>query len=130
VNYLEQAKKLGDILIVAVNADESVKENKGDRRPIVPAPERARMLASLEAVDHVFVFKEKTPHKWLEKIRPDIHVKGGDFRPRQLPEYPVIRSFGGKVKTIGLVKSRSTTDIIKKVLDVYKKTPPKAGRKQ
>src|SRR3989338_7940723 len=83
VKYLEEAKKLGDILIVGINTDKSVKQNKGDNRPINDEKSRMLVLAALESVDYVFLFNEKDPRNWLEKLKPNIHVKAGDYKLSQ-----------------------------------------------
>lgn len=116
--YLKCAKKLGDVLIIGVNSDESVKSYKDKRRPIVPLEERMELLASLECVDYVFPFSEKDPRAWLEKIRPGIHVKGGDYK-RPLLEEDVVRKNGGQVKIIPFIKGKSTTNIIEKIKSLY-----------
>lgn len=116
MSYLKFARSLGDILIVGVNSDNSVKRNKGPLRPIVPERERAEMLASLGAVDHVFIFGDQTPDKWLMKIRPHIHVKGSDWTLKTMPERETVEKIGGKIVLAPLVKGKSTTNTINKVL--------------
>ena len=86
VRYLQEAKQMGDILIVAINSDESVRAIKGDKRPLVPEDERAEILAALECVDYVMIFPELDPIQFLRELRPDIHVKGGDYAPDQVIE--------------------------------------------
>ena len=121
VKYLEEAKKLGNILIVGVNTDESVKENKGDKRPINDEKSRAAVLAALESVDYIFLFNEKDPRDWLSKIKPNIHVKAGDYKLSQIIEKEVVEKNGGKVIITSSEKDYSTTKIINKILDIYKK---------
>ena len=116
VRYLVEARGLGDILIVGVNTDSSVKMNKGDLRPIVPEDDRAELLAALETVDYVVKFSEKTPSELIGKLQPHIHVKGGDYTEDQMPEAKVIRSYGGAIVTIPLVKGKATTNIIETIL--------------
>mgnify|MGYP001569374064 CR=1 FL=1 len=120
VKYLEQAKKLGDVLIVGVNTDSSVKLNKGDERPINDEKSRIGVLAGFESVDYVFPFNEKTPIKWLEKLKPDFHVKAGDYKMHQIVEKYVVEKNNGKVKIVRTEKSYSTTGLINKILNVYK----------
>ncbi len=117
--YLEQARALGDLLIVGVNSDRSVREIKGNSRPLVPESERAELLAHLGSVDFVSVFDETRPDSLIEVVKPDIHVKGGDYREEDLPEARVVRLHGGRVVILPLVKGRSTTNIIQRVLDVH-----------
>jgi len=116
VRYLEQAKKLGDVLIVGVNTDKSVKQIKGDERPINDEKSRLHVLAALESVDYVFLFNEKTPVKWLEKIKPDVHVKAGDYKINQIIEKNVIEKNNGNVVIIKIEKGYSTTSIINNIL--------------
>jgi rfaE bifunctional protein nucleotidyltransferase chain/domain len=117
VRYLNEAKKLGDILIVGVNSDKSTKMNKGNDRPIIPEDERMEMLAALESVDYVFKFDDKIPNAWIEKIKPDIHVKSGDksYGIEQCIERFSVEKCGGKVVLLPKVGSKSTTNIIEKI---------------
>lgn len=109
------AKKLGDVLMVGINSDASVRANKGKSRPIVPEKERAELVASLEAVDYVFIFGSKTPTPWLSKIQPKVHVKGSDRNIEEIPERHVIEKNGGKLVLIPHTGKHSTTDIIEKI---------------
>ena len=120
VKYLEEAKKLGDFLIVGVNTDKSVKENKGDRRPINDEKSRMSILAALESIDYVFLFDEKEPSNWLSKVKPNIHVKAGDYKLSQIIEKDVVEQNGGKVIIAKAEKRYSTTKIIGRILDIYK----------
>ncbi len=121
VKYLEGAKKLGSILIVGVNTDESVKQNKGDKRPINDEKSRLSILAALESVDYVFLFDEKGPRNWLDKIKPDFHVKASDYKVNQIIEKGLVEKNGGKIVIAKAEKKYSTTKIINKILDIYKK---------
>ena len=121
VKYLEEARKLGDVLIVGINTDKSVKENKGDKRPINDEKSRAGILAALESVDYVFLFDEKYPSNWLSKVKPNIHVKAGDYKLSQIIEKGAVEQNGGKIIILNMEKAYSTTSIINKILDVYKK---------
>ncbi|MCQ1955939.1 D-glycero-beta-D-manno-heptose 1-phosphate adenylyltransferase [Arthrobacter sp. zg-Y826] len=103
------ARGLGDCLIVCLNSDDSVRRLKGEQRPIIGAEDRAELLQSLECVDGVLVFEEDTPAAVLERLRPDIWVKGGDYREDQLPEAALIRSWGGETVTVPFHPARSTT---------------------
>ncbi|MBI3035432.1 D-glycero-beta-D-manno-heptose 1-phosphate adenylyltransferase [Candidatus Woesearchaeota archaeon] len=119
VKYLEEAKKLGDVLIVGVNADASVKKFKGDKRPINGEKSRIVVLAALESADYVFLFNERDPRKWLEKIKPDFHVKAGDYGMRQIIERGVVERNGGRIVIARMIKGCSTTGLIKKILHAY-----------
>lgn len=121
VKYLEEAKKLGDVLIVGVNTNKSVKENKGDNRPINDEKSRLSVLAALESVDYVFLFNEKEPSSWINKIKPKFHVKAGDYKLNQIIEKDAVEQNGGKVIISKVEKNYSTTNLINKILDVYKK---------
>ncbi|UGT60970.1 D-glycero-beta-D-manno-heptose 1-phosphate adenylyltransferase [Nocardia asteroides] len=115
VSYLNEAKRLGDVLIVAVNSDDSVRALKGPERPVNTAADRAAVLAALSCVDHVVVFPEQTPAALLRDLRPDLYVKGGDYRPEMLPETPVVRGYGGEVRVLGYLADRSTTALIERI---------------
>lgn len=115
VRYLEESKKLGDILIVCLNSDSSVKKLKGDSRPLNNEQDRAEVLLALKSVDYVIIFEEQTPSKLLDIIKPDIHTKGGDYDATTLPEYPVIMKNNGKMVFINFVEGKSTTSIIEKM---------------
>ena len=120
VKYLEDAKKLGDMLIVGINTDASVKQNKGDKRPINDEKSRLNVLAALESVDYVFLFDEKDPRKWLDRIKPDTHVKAGDYKLSQIIEKDVVEKNNGKIVISKMVKGHSTTSMIKRILEAYK----------
>ncbi|GIJ26449.1 hypothetical protein Vqi01_16110 [Micromonospora qiuiae] len=115
VRYLEQARALGDLLVVAVNSDDSVRRLKGPDRPINPIEDRTALLAALSCVDHVVVFEEDSPAKLIEAVRPDVYVKGGDYPPELVPEAPLVQRLGGQVRTLGYVPDRSTSAIIERI---------------
>lgn len=116
VQYLEAARALGDLLIVGVNDDESVRRlNKGPERPINPLVDRMAVLAALRCVDGVLAFSEDTPVELISRLRPDIHVKGGDYDAASLPETPVVEAGGGRVVILPLLPGRSTTGIVRKL---------------
>ncbi len=117
--YLAQARALGDILVVGLNSDASVRGLKGDNRPLVPQEERAEMLAHLASVDYVSIFDELRPDALLEIVRPNIHVKGGDYRAEELPEAAVVLKHGGRIEIIPLVEGRSTTNIVDRIREMY-----------
>lgn len=116
VSYLEEAKKRGDILIVGLNSDSSVKKIKDPRRPIVPEKERAFILGGLEAVDYVVIFHESTPQKLIEQIKPDVLVKGADWKGKEVAGAEFVRSYGGKLELIKFIPHHSSTDIIQTIL--------------
>lgn len=116
VTYLAQARSLGKSLIVAINSDASVKMlGKGDDRPINTQADRASVLAALECVDLVVIFEDKVPLKAVELAHPDIYVKGGDYRPEDLPEAKIVSTWGGKTVTVTFEHKRSTTSMLKKI---------------
>lgn len=119
LTYLEEAGDLGDVLVVGVNSDSSVKTNKGDKRPINSEKFRAEMLLGLKFVDFTVIFDEKTPERLLGLLKPDIHVKGGDYRKEDLPETEIVEKNGGEVKILSFVDNISTTEIIKKIINIY-----------
>jgi len=115
VTLLEKSKRLGDILVVGINSDASVRRLKGPKRPLAAERDRARVLSALEAVDYVTFFDEDTPYELLQKLRPDILVKGGDYALGQI----VGRDLVKKVARIRLVKGRSTSSLIEKIIQAY-----------
>lgn len=119
VKYLEDAKRKGDILIVAINSNASLKRIKGNKRPIINEADRARIIAGLESVDFVVSFKEDTPFNLIRSIKPDILVKGADWNKKDVVGADFVFSYGGKTSTINLVKGRSTTNLIKKIAKTF-----------
>jgi D-beta-D-heptose 7-phosphate kinase/D-beta-D-heptose 1-phosphate adenosyltransferase len=115
IRYLKAAKDKGDVLVVGLNSDSSVKKIKGNGRPYNTELERAEILAALECVDYVTIFNEDTPVTLLETLRPDIHIKGGDYRAGDLPESAAVKKFGGKIMIIPLIKGKSTTGLVDKI---------------
>jgi rfaE bifunctional protein nucleotidyltransferase chain/domain/rfaE bifunctional protein kinase chain/domain len=112
VALLRAARALGDCLVVCLNSDESVRRLKGDGRPLVPAPDRARVLSALECVDRVEVFHENTPNQLLRRLRPDVWAKGGDYALAELPEAAVLEEWGGQAVVLPYLDGRSTTALI------------------
>ncbi len=121
VNLLNKAKREGDILIVLLNSDTSIKKFKGESRPIIPQKERALMLAALECVDHIVIFDEDKPLSLLEKIKPHKHIKGGSFIPERIAEEKsLLAKWNGKFMTFELEEGFSTTNIIHQILTKIK----------
>jgi len=106
--YLKEAKKLGEFLIVSMNSDKSIREIKGDDRPFVPEQYRAEMLVSLTCVDFVYIFDEKLPNDAIKNIRPDIYVKGDEYKNRSMPEKKIVEQCGGKVRYLPTMLKSST----------------------
>ena len=116
VRYLEYARSLGDLLIVGMNSDHSVKSlGKGPNRPINPLEDRMEVLEALRAVDGVVPFEEHTPERLIELLRPEIHVKGGDYSRDSLPEARIVDAYGGQIVIVPLVPGRSSTRIIERI---------------
>lgn len=121
VQYLQKARRMGDLLVVGLNSDASVRAIKGEKRPLVPQQERAEVLAALSAVDYVTLFDEETPFRLIEFLRPDCLVKGGDWNEASVVGGDLVRSRGGKVVIIPLTEGASTTNIVEKILRTYRK---------
>lgn len=119
VDYLEKAKKLGDILVVGLNSDSSVKRIKGEKRPIIPQEMRAKVLSSLKPVDYVVVFEEDTPLRLIKAIKPDVLVKGGDWDLEKIVGREFVESYGGEVKTIPFEFDISTSKIVDRIIRLY-----------
>jgi len=119
IKYLEDAKKHCDVLIVAVNTDSSVKRLKGKKRPINSLKDRMRMLAALKSVDFVVSFNEDTPSKIIDYLRPDILIKGADYKIKDIVGNTTVKSYGGKVKRIKYLKDYSVSSLISKISKRY-----------
>lgn len=115
VRYLEEARALGDCLVLGLNTDASVRRLKGETRPVNTELDRAAVTGALAAVDYVVLFDEPTAETLIEKVRPAVYVKGGDYTRETLPEARVVEKYGGEVHFIDLVPGRSTTKIIEKI---------------
>jgi rfaE bifunctional protein nucleotidyltransferase chain/domain len=115
LDYLEKARALGDALCVGLNGDGSTSRLKGTGRPLVPAPERARLLAALRPVDAVTIFEEDTANSLIEFLQPDIYVKGGDYADKPLPERPIVEGYGGHVVLIDYLPDHSTSALIARI---------------
>ncbi len=112
VRYLAGARELGDVLVVGVNSDDQVARLKGAGRPVLPAEERAEIVAALESVSYVTVFDEPTVEQLLLALKPDVHAKGTDYTEDSVPERDVVRSYGGRVAIVGDPKDHSTSEIL------------------
>lgn len=122
LRYLRSARAEADALIVALNDDDSVERLKGEGRPIVPAAERAELLAALEPVDFVVVFQGDSPAPLLARLQPDVHCKGTDYgSPERVPEYATVRAYGGRTALVGDPKDHATSDLISKVKSLPEK---------
>ncbi len=121
-DYLQKAKAIGDVLIVGVNTDESVRRIKGEKRPVVGESDRAHVLAALTSVDYVCLFDEDTPYELLQAILPDVLVKGADWPVEQVVGRDIVEAAGGSVQTLELLPNRSTTQIIKTITERFAST--------
>lgn len=117
VRLLRAAAEEGDLLVVALNTDESVRGNKGPGRPLVPLEERMEMIAALSGVDFVTSFGEATPHLLLEALRPDVHIKGTDWTAETVPERTVVEAYGGRIAICGDEKTHSSTELARRMAE-------------
>jgi D-glycero-beta-D-manno-heptose 1-phosphate adenylyltransferase len=115
VRYLEGARQQGSVLVVGVNSDRSVRQLKGEGRPLLPEDARAELLAAMECVDYVVVFDDVTAENLLRDLRPDVHCKGTDYTEATVPERDVVRSWGGRVVIVGDPKDHSTRDVLARI---------------
>jgi rfaE bifunctional protein nucleotidyltransferase chain/domain len=115
IEYLTKAKEFGDVLIVGLNSDTSVQRLKGKDRPINSESDRARILDALKPVDYVVIFEEDTPLRLIQMVKPDVLVKGGDYKVEEIVGSEYVMSYGGKVEIIPFVEGKSTTKIIQKI---------------
>lgn len=115
LSSLEQARAHGDLLVVGVNSDASVRSYKAPNRPIVPEHERAELVAGLACVDYVVLFAEPTAGRLIGAVRPDVYVKGADYATKPLPERPIVEAYGGKVVLVDLEAGHSTTDLVEEI---------------
>ncbi|RJP60255.1 MAG: D-glycero-beta-D-manno-heptose 1-phosphate adenylyltransferase [Candidatus Auribacter fodinae] len=121
IRYLQECKKNGDLLVVGINTDHSVRINKGDTRPVLPLADRAEIIAALEMVDFVVPFDEKTPFETIRILKPNILIKGGDYTLDTIVGKDDVISWGGEVLTIPLIEGKSTSSIIDRVLQKFGK---------
>jgi D-glycero-beta-D-manno-heptose 1-phosphate adenylyltransferase len=120
VRYLRGAKELGDVLVLALNSDASIKKLKGKERPLLPQEDRLGILSAFEMVDFITVFENDTVSPLLLKLKPDIHAKGTDYTPDTVPEKDTVASYGGKTAVVGDPKDHATKDLVKEILRKYK----------
>lgn len=118
LEYLEKARALGDALFVGLNGDASTRRLKGEGRPLVPARQRARLLAALEPVSAVIIFDTDTADELLLALKPEIYVKGGDYADKPLPERAAVESYGGRVELIDFLRGHSTTRLISRIREL------------
>jgi D-beta-D-heptose 7-phosphate kinase/D-beta-D-heptose 1-phosphate adenosyltransferase len=130
IEFLQQAKSLGDFLVVGINSDSSVKELKGNGRPIKTQAERARILAALKYVDAITIFSEPTPYRLISELKPDVLVKGSDYKVEEVVGKEIVESYGGKVKLIPIVEGLSTTNIVERIIGNYSAALPQTTGKQ
>ena len=128
--YLNQAKQLGDVLVVALNSDASVRRLKGDGRPINTATDRAAVIAALSCVDYVTVFDESTAVPLIEQLRPEVYAKGGDYSPEMLVETRAVESYGGRVTILDYVQDVSTTAVVNRIRSAGSAQKQSAGSAQ
>ncbi len=115
VRYLQDAANVADVLVVGVNSDDSVRELKGEGRPVMPASERAELISAVRGVSYVTIFAEKSPARLLRELRPDFQAKGTDYSADSVPEAEIVKSYGGKVVITGDPKNHSTTAVLEKL---------------
>jgi rfaE bifunctional protein nucleotidyltransferase chain/domain len=115
IRYLQGAKEAADILVVGVNGDDSVRELKGEGRPVMPASERAEIIASIKGVDYVTIFNERSPARLLGVLKPDFQAKGTDYSADSVPEAEIVKAYGGRVIIVGDPKDHSTSEILKRM---------------
>ncbi len=115
IRYLQGASRVADVLVVGVNSDGSVRELKGEGRPVMPENERAELIAAIRGVGYVTIFGERTPARLIERLKPDYQCKGTDYTPESVPEGDLVRSYGGRVVIVGDPKDHSTSEILRKL---------------
>ena len=118
IRTLKEAKSHGDVLIVGINSDDSIRQIKGELRPILPEEERAEIIASLNSIDYVTIFSESTPENLIDLVKPDFHIKAG-YDLNELPEADLVNSYGGKVIVVKELDGYSTTTLIERILNLY-----------
>jgi len=127
VRYLRAAKRLGDVLVVALNSDVSVRRLKGPGRPLVPQRDRCEVMAALGMVDYVTVFGDDTPHKLIEQLQPDVLVKGGDWKPDEIVGADVVLARGGTVRSLHFAPGYSTSRLVQRIKERSAADPTRRG---
>jgi rfaE bifunctional protein nucleotidyltransferase chain/domain len=117
IRYLQDAARVADVLVVAINGDDSVRQLKGEGRPVMNEAERAELISAIRGVAYVTIFDEKSPARLLQTLRPDFQCKGTDYTPDSVPEADIVKSYGGKVVIVGDPKDHSTTAILRRMKD-------------
>jgi D-beta-D-heptose 7-phosphate kinase/D-beta-D-heptose 1-phosphate adenosyltransferase len=130
VRYLRAAKRLGDLLVVGLNSDASVRRLKGPLRPLVSLRDRCEVMAALEMVDYVTVFGEDTPYNLIKQVRPDVLVKGGDWKPEQIVGADIVRARGGAVRSLRFAPGYSTTRLVRRIAERGKREKAKGKRQK
>jgi len=118
--YLQDAKTKGDVLVVALNSDASVRRIKGNNRPVVREKDRLNVIAALESVDYVVLFNQDTPLEVIKALKPDILVKGADWNKGNIVGADLVKKYGGSTRTVKFARGRSTTELIKKIVKIYR----------
>ena len=115
IRYLQDSAKVADVLVVGVNGDDSVRMLKGEGRPVMPAAERAEIIAAIEGVDYVTIFDERSPARLLAVLQPDVHCKGTDYTVDSVPERDIVVAYGGRTAIVGDPKDHSTRDLLARI---------------
>jgi D-beta-D-heptose 7-phosphate kinase/D-beta-D-heptose 1-phosphate adenosyltransferase len=118
--YFQFAKQQGDLLVVGVNTDQSIRKLKGEKRPVTPEADRVGLLEEMQSIDYLVRFNEDTPMRLIEAIRPDVLVKGADYRKEQVVGWELVESYGGRIALAPLIDGRSTSAVIQKILEAYR----------
>ena len=120
VKYLQKARQLGDLLVLGLNSDASIRRLKGPKRPLIDQDERAHILAALNCIDYVVIFDEDTPLELITALKPQVLVKGGDYVPEGVVGREIVEGYGGRIELIQFVDGRSTSNIINKILQEFR----------
>jgi rfaE bifunctional protein nucleotidyltransferase chain/domain len=115
IRYIQGAAREADLLVVGINGDESVRELKGAGRPVMNETERAEIIAAIRGVSYVTIFRERSPGRLIDDLKPDVHCKGTDYTPDTVPEAEIVKSYGGRVAIVGDPKDHSTTELLEKL---------------
>jgi D-beta-D-heptose 7-phosphate kinase/D-beta-D-heptose 1-phosphate adenosyltransferase len=127
IQYLQQAKELGDVLVLGLNSDSSVRKLKGPQRPLISEQQRAQILAALDCIDYITVFSELDPLNLIRAVEPDVLVKGGDYKPEEVVGREIVETSGGKVVIVPLIENLSTSAIVQNIIEKYTEHPPQSN---